>query len=163
MDYMYPTIMALIEADERGDIDDDTFDYELWLMLMDRIEGPDDRSKFDDAVMVFYASRLMEWEVANGGFSQAAYNYPDWFGLSAWAYRQLGCGQAASLIEEAIPLLARESRETESVCGIGELFEHFSESTLGKLDERLDESGWWATQARLKYVRERRDSFRKIS
>jgi hypothetical protein len=35
MDYMYPTITALIEADERGDIDDDTFDYELWLMLLD--------------------------------------------------------------------------------------------------------------------------------
>ena len=164
MGHLYPTIAALVDADERGDIDDDTFDDELWIMLMDKIDGPEDRRKFDEPVMVFYASRLMEWEVANGGFAQAAYNYPEWFGLAAWAYRQLGIEKAAGLIEEGIPLLAEEDREKAfTACEIGGLFKQFSESTLAELDERVDESGWWATEIRLKHARQHRDSFRRIA
>ena len=156
----------LMEADERGELSDADFDDALWLLLCERgVEIPADLDKFDEAVRVFYASRYMEWEVGNGGFAQAAYNIPDWFASAAWAYRQLGLEQAASLINRAEALLNEgEARGQKfDAVDIGELFQQFAESELAKLNDLLDSAGWWANDRRLAYVRANRGAFKALS
>jgi hypothetical protein len=156
----YESIAALMELDERGELEDTQFDDELWMFVANQMGGPEDRERFADPVVVYFASRFLEWEVGNGGFAQAAYNIPEWFPLAAWGYDQLGLEKAGDLIREAISLLSKENREnTFTASDIGELFSQFSESELAKLDKRLDECGWWAMETRLKYVRENRASF----
>ena len=67
------------------------------------------------------------------------------------------------MIREAIPLLTEETGDTTfDAEDIGELFEQFSESKLAELDERLDDSDWWAIEPRLTYIRENAEAFRTI-
>ena len=114
---------------------------------------------------MYYASRYMAWEVGNGGFAQAAYNIPEWFDLAALGYERLGLQRAAALIREAIAILEHEENRSKTFTAteIGELFQQFADSKLAKLDDRLDEVGWWATEQRLDYVRANRDAFRSIA
>jgi len=152
---------ALMAADVEGSIEDDDFDYELWLALCEVIDEPSDALRYKEPVWVYYASRLMEWEVGNGGFSQAAYNIPDWFQLASAAYSKLGLIDAANLIDQALDMVVGgENRNTKFTAEeIGDLFSQFSSSKLCELDEKLDESGWWATSEWLKVVRDNRKYF----
>lgn len=155
---------ALLDADERGEISDDTFDDELWSFLVERIEVPEDAVRFSEPVLVYFASRYMEWEVGNGGFAQAAYNIPEWFEPAAWAYDRLGLPEASALIWKAIPMLRKENRFTTfTATYIGGLFKQFSESKLAMLDDRLDDVGWWAEGERLRFVRGNRNAFRSVA
>jgi hypothetical protein len=159
----FASIAELMDAYEGGEIRDEQFDDDLWLMVLPFIAAPSDRERYGDPVLAYFGSRLMQWEVGNGGFAQAAYNYPEWFETAAWGYDAIGVPRAAALIREAMPLLSEEGRETTfNADEIGELFEQFAESKLAQLDGRLDECGWWATQARLRYVRQNSAAFRAI-
>jgi hypothetical protein len=158
----YESVASLMAADERGELSDENFDDELWGSLTDRIESPEDAAEYAEAVRVYFASRLLQWEVDNGGFAQAAYNIPEWFEPAAWAYEQLGLRKAAALIREAVPLLDEE-RTTFTAEEIGGLFQQFAESRLAALDERLEESDWWADEERLRYVRAHREAFASVT
>ena len=163
----FVSIAALLDAEERGEVSESTFDDELWLFLIERISSPQDTARFAKPVMLYYASRLVQWEVGNGGFAQAAYNVPEWFELAALGYDELGLPRFATLIREAMALLPTENRETAfDAQEIGELFQQFSESKLARLGERLDQmdqTEWEADALRLQYVRENRQAFRDVA
>jgi uncharacterized protein DUF4375 len=162
--HRFVSVAALMDADERGELDDSTFDDELWFFLIDRISTPQDAGRFPKPVLLYYASRYVQWEVGNGGFAQAAYNIPEWFELAALGYTELGLHSFAALIREALALLPTENRETTfDAHEIGELFEQFSESKLALLDERLMGTGWEADERRLQYVRQNRQAFRDVA
>jgi hypothetical protein len=153
-----------MDADERGELEINRFDDELWLLLIQSVDSVDDCARYGEPVVLYYASRYLEGDVGNGGFAQAAYNCPELFEPAARAYDQLGLPQAAGLIRAAMSLLAKENRTTTFVAEeIGELFSQFADGELAKLDKRLDESGFWAIDARIRYVRQHRDAFRPIS
>ncbi len=97
---MGKSLRELLEEDEKDPMNDNDLDEAIWLDLCKRISNPEDLKHFQPPVAVFYASYLMEHEVGNGGFSQAALNIPEWFELSAEAYRTLGKSVAASIITE---------------------------------------------------------------
>ena len=159
----YSSVAALINADESGRLDDSAFDDELWLLLCERIAAPQDVGRLTKPVVLYYASRYVQWEVGNGGFAQAAYNVPEWFEFAASWYEEVGLLEFAALIREAIALLPLENRETTfDAQEIGELFDQFSESRLARLDDRLNGSGWEADSRRVQYVRENKDAFRGV-
>ena len=162
--HKFVSVAALLDADERGELDASTFDDELWLLLIERISTPEDAGRFAKPVLLYYASRFVQWEVGNGGFAQAAYNIPQWFELAALGYAEFGLHGFAALIREAMTLLPTENRNaTFDAKEIGELFERFSESKLALLDDRLDGTGWEADERRLRYVRENRQAFRDVA
>ena len=132
MRHKFTSVAALMDADERGELDDSTLDDELWVFLNERISTPQDGSHFPKPVLLYYASRYVQWEVGNGGFAQAAYNIPEWFELGSLGYDELGLHRFAALIREAMALLPGENRETTfDAEEIGELFEQFAESKRG--------------------------------
>lgn len=159
-----PTIVELMDADEKGELSDEDFDDALWLLLVDRIDSPADLARLDRAVFVYFASRIMEWEVGNGGFAQAAYNIPEWFDAAASAYRELGLPDAASLIGEAADIMNSGEHRGQKfdAPSIDGLFRQFAGSKLAKLDDKLDSVGWWADDRRLRHVRGNRASFKEL-
>ena len=158
----FASIAALIDADENGQLDDSTFDDELWSLLVERISTPQEATLFARPVQLYYASRFLQWEVGNGGFAQAAYNIPEWFDLAAAGYDELGLGSFAALIREATSLVPTEVASFDAT-QIGELFAQFAESGLASLDRRLGEIVWEADVRRIQYVRENRVAFRAVA
>lgn len=157
MSHTFLSIGDLVDADERGELDDSTFDDELWSFLIECISSPKDANRFPRPVLLYFASRYLQWEVGNGGFAQAAYNIPEWFELAAAGYDELGLHSFASLIREAMVLLPNENTDTAFAAKeIDELFEQFSDSKLALLDDRFDGTGWEADARRVRYVRENR-------
>ena len=156
----------LMDADESGALEDIDFDTELWKLLCERVEDLHSLEEWPTEVTVYYTSRLIEWEVGNGGFAQAAYNLPDWLAIAAEGYEALQLPAAAERIRVAQEL-ALGDREKFSFlkrrrATIGKIFQAFEESRLKELDQGLDELGWWANDVRLAYVRRNRDAFRRI-
>lgn len=149
----------LINEDADGVLEDD-FDSELWFLLIEKIDTVSDLRKFPHQVQVYYASRLMEWEVANGGFAQAAMNIPEWFSPAASAYRELGKQDCADLILEAQSAARKDwIKIILSKFSIETAFSYFSEKKFSGLEEKLDEVGWWSDWDRVDYVRRHRDVF----
>ncbi len=146
------------QAFERGEIDIDLFDDVLHTVLSYHLMDLGDLNAAPRPVALFYAARTLEFDVGNGGFAQAAYNYPDWFGLAAEGYRAFDLPLAAERIEKARTLLPGE-RRLFTATRIGHLFEQFQESRLAKLDSDLDGCGWWAIEARIAYAVRHKDSF----
>src|SRR5690349_14281519 len=104
----FPTVRALIEEDEASPLDPESFDAELWLLLVRRIHDLVDLGGYPLEVRVYFASRLLEADVDNGGFAQAAFNIPEWFGPAADGYEALGKPVMAALIREAAAVLVDE-------------------------------------------------------
>ena len=147
----------------RGEVDTNTFDDELWLALCDVVNHRDQESfsALPTAVRHYFASRLVECEVGNGGFAQAAFNVPHLFAEAREGYAALDLPGAVDLIATAERLIAeghaKFSADPEG--DIGELFEEFAESALADLDARTEAVGWWATDRRIAYVLEHRAEF----
>jgi hypothetical protein len=154
----FKDVADAFSAFENGEIAIGLFDDALHVVLSHHLHGIAELLKAPRPVALFYAARYIEFEVGNGGFSQAAYNRPDWFGLAAEGYREFGLPQAAQLIDKAAAMLASE-RRSFTATEIGELFEQFQESKLAELDNELDSCGWWATEQRIAYVMANRESF----
>jgi hypothetical protein len=162
----FADVKTLMDADESRPLEDDDFDTELWKLLCDRVESLDSLKEWPPEVIAYYASRLMEWEVGNGGFAQAAYNIPDWFAPAAEGYEMLDLPAAAERIRVAQEL-ALGDREKFSFlrrrqARIHKVFQAFEESRLNELNGGLDALGWWATDTRLAFVRRNRPAFRRI-
>jgi hypothetical protein len=158
----YPNTTELLAADERGEVSVELLDDVLWYFMTAR-DGPYEQpNKFPEPVRNYVASRLMEWEVGNGGFSQAAYNIPEWFDAAAKGYEAIGLSEAAQRIRQAKTLM--ESNTEEFTRGpdatIEKVFSEFADSDLAALDDGLDEIGWWAIEKRVAYVRAHRSAFK---
>jgi hypothetical protein len=144
----YSSVQELLATDARAPLADSELDDQLWLLLCERIHSPNDLDGLPSAVEVYYSSRLLQWEVGNGGFAQAAYNVPDWFSKAATAYEVLGRADFAALIREAIGLIPADPDELEAL-----------EASFGELDDRLDTIEWEIDAARISYVRNQPGAF----
>jgi hypothetical protein len=98
----FDSISALMEADAAGSLSDEDFDRHLaWFLGHVLPRTPADCLTIAEPVLVYWATRLVEFNVFNGGFAQAAYNVPEWFDLAAFGYDQLGRPIAAERIRQA--------------------------------------------------------------
>lgn len=149
----------LLEQDARDELEKD-FDTALWGLMCDRVSSLQDLYRWPEPVRVYYASRLLEWEVLNGGFAQAAMNIPEWFEEAAKGYSALGKTQCAELIRRAAETAAREFSRMQAAKGtIETAFAYFDEGVFDEFDAQLDALGWWAEEERIDYVRRNRDAF----
>jgi hypothetical protein len=157
----YSTADALFQADLAGEISSDDFDDALYFGLIDHLEDSSTFPNHPLPAVNYIASRMLEWEVGNGGFSQAAYNIPDWFSPAAQGYNAIGLPKAAALIQKAQKLIHKGEAKGFLARNIGDLFAQFNESKLAKLNEEaeLERVGWWAIEKRLQYVRENKAAF----
>ena len=144
----YPSIQALFAADASAPLADSELDDQLWLLLCNRIRSPIDLDGQPSAVAVYYSSRLLQWEVGNGGFAQAAYNVPDWFSHAATAYEVLGRKPFSLLILEALKLIPSDPDALEAL-----------EGAFEELDGQLDGIDWEIDELRISYVRSQRSAF----
>jgi hypothetical protein len=135
----------VIAADETAPMDDFEFDDALWLALCGRVHSAGDLAQLPAGVRMYYATRMVESEVGNGGFGQAIENVADYFDEAIVGYRLLGDEPSASLLVDA-----RAAADDDR--------------TLERLDMMVSGPPWsgvpWADAARLAYVRQHRDEFR---
>lgn len=153
---------AILEQDERTPLRDDDLDDELWLALCERISTPTDTEQFQPPVGFYYASRLLQWDVCNGGFAQAACNVPEWFELAAAGYNSLGKKQTAEIIREVKDLLPG-NHEAVRQLRAGEIGweDYFGEHAFAIYDELvLASNDWMIDRERIAYVRANRDAFK---
>lgn len=159
----FTSIADLMAADARGELTDSKFSDELWQRVSYAFFSPEEASLYGEPVLTYFASFVIEAEVGNGGFAQAAYNASNWFEPAVNAFRKLGLEAAANLISEANETMARENEAHGGkfdAKDIGDLFSQFSESELAKLDNRLDEVNFWEVfKRRLDHVRANREAF----
>jgi hypothetical protein len=162
----WSTVADLIAHDERAPLSASAFDDALWILLTDKITSLEDARGFPKPVILYFASRYVQWDVGNGGFAQAAFNVPEWFKLAHEWYRLMGKTSSASLLKEAIRLLPEEKAEHGKKGlrdgAIAEVFGHFDESRMAALDERIVSDDWEIDGERVEYVRKNRDAFRGI-
>jgi Domain of unknown function (DUF4375) len=158
-------ISICFERYEAGSMSISDFDYELWLYFMNgravSVACFKDITHLPISVQHYLASRYMEWEVDNGTFSQAAYNIPDWFEPAAAGYDAIGVPKAAAIIREArrILLAGASDFSKDKNVSIGELFQEFEMSPLGRLDWTAKDIGWNAETKRIEYVLKHKDDF----
>src|SRR5215813_172118 len=112
---MKRTLREILTDDEESPIADEDLDDAVWLALCEKITAPSDLQRFQFPVTVYYASRLLQWEVGNGGFAQAAFNVPEWFELAAVGYRFLGKTVAENIILEVKRLLPENEDAVEQL------------------------------------------------
>ena len=166
------SIGELLMQDTREPLPNEALDDGLSFRLDKHIKSLGEAERSPEPVLCFYAARLLEWEVANGGFAQAALNIPEWFPAAAKGYRAIGCEQAAQLVERAMAslppkpgpikkLLAGFTQSGEDLNSWREQYIQLNEGALGKLDEEAEDPalGFWAIEARLAYVRSNREVF----
>jgi hypothetical protein len=162
----FESIGALMCADEAGSVSDEEFDRNLWILLSRQVRSRGSHVSLSKPVLNYYASHLMESDVANGGFAQAAYNIPELFEAAADGYEAIGHKGAAQVIRKAYAMSKGETGEVAKLkgrgAGIGAIFKSFKKSTLADLANDLDGIGWWATADRLAYVRQHRIAFTEL-
>lgn len=127
------------------------------LTVEDIASLPDD--ELDDWQWAYYATRMFEWEVMNGGLHQYFFNNPDpeLLELVLDGYRVLGLDDQAIVVREVVaPLAAQEAAWTSARDGTIETFmAAYVESALPEFDHRIE-----AHDAdRLRFVRAEPQSF----
>jgi hypothetical protein len=138
------SISDVISADESAPMDDADFDDAVWLALCGLIGSASDLSHVPVGVRMYFATRIVEWDVANGGFDQALFNVGEYFEAAKVGYELLGDDASVDLLVRA------QSSEGD-------------EAALDALDDALDGPPWngvpWADERRVTYVREHREEF----
>jgi hypothetical protein len=157
----HASLTDLLEADRAIQMEDDELDDRLWAVVSHACSDVARREHLPEPIRMYYAGRLIEWEVGNGGFAQAAFNVPDLLGDAAKAYELLSLPEAAQRVRKAQKIVERGRSGLVRSIGltIAEVFAQFRKSPLAKLDEGLDEIGWWAVRPRMAYVRTHREVF----
>jgi hypothetical protein len=149
------------------DLPDDELDDSVWLDLADRI-GRLDEGSFDRLaapVRAFYATRVFEWQVGNGGLYQFFLNYDHlpWFITAVLdGYTALGLEDQRQVLErEVLPVAGtsdeqqlRDSERRSPSLGWRSV-PPGERSRLNALDHRIGEH----TAIRLAMVRSRADLF----
>ena len=153
------TVSEAFDAFGTGAVNASWLDDKLWLSVSEIMFPVKELARLPVSVAHYAASRLIQWDVENGGFGQAAYNYREYFGPAAAGYRALGLEAPAALIEEAVAILADMPADAFDADEIGDLFEQFAESALSPLDDRLEAVGWSADEIRLAFAVEHRAAF----
>jgi hypothetical protein len=123
----YANVQELFNADKKSTLEDAVLDDQLWLLLSERIHAPSDLEGLPLEVTQYYASRLVQWEVGNGGFPQAIDNgLQEWFLSAAAAYDLFGKPEFANLIRKANAIILECGDDMERACEQCEVLdEHF--------------------------------------
>ena len=153
------TIHAVIENDRAGKYSDwEDFDDALWTALLPLIDlsSPETIFRLPEAVWVYFATRLLEWEVGNGSFAQAAVNFPEWFEPAAKGNEVLGKPNLASFIRAASQLIDPASQQ------ISDLQDGSEEGPFEVFDDQLEDLGWECGEDRIQHVRSHRDQFSSL-
>jgi Domain of unknown function (DUF4375) len=163
----YESVAALMEADVAGSVSDEDFARHLgWFLGRLLLLSPADCISVPESVVVFWATGLLEYNVFNGGFAQAAYNVPEWFETAAIGYEQFGRLEAAARIRQAAQLSRNEQATVSWLkrrrAEIRAIFSHFRDSSLRDLDKDLYEIGWDVTAARIQLARNNREDFASL-
>jgi hypothetical protein len=162
----FESITALMKADAAGSLSDEELDRYLNWFLVRILQDPVDCAGVPEPVVTYWATGMIQADVLNGGFAQAAYNIPEWFGLAAEGYSRLDRPAAAERIRQAAQLSQRELQTVSWLrrrgAQIGAIFRHFQQSSLKALDRNLYEIGWDVTEQRRQLVRENRDAFAQL-
>ncbi len=146
----------ILERDWQGEYPnpDDLYDA-LWVAACGlKIPVPTDGQI--DPVTVYFATNVLELQVSNGGFAQAAMNVPEWFETAARSYELLDRPKLAAFVREAaeVERLERKRIDAARAGGLEDAFAYFREETFHTFDDRLEEVGWWENdELRLAYVR----------
>lgn len=121
-------------------MDDVTLDDIAWA---DVCHGTDeDLVSMSDAVRAFYATRLFEWEVGNGGLHQFFFNHPspETIGAVIEGYQFLGAPDAAAVVTGLIAPIADREREWRASLRDGSIetfMDSYSESLLPDVDGQV--------------------------
>jgi hypothetical protein len=163
----FESISALMQADAAGSLNDEELDVHLGWFLARRLgHSPADCTTVPEPVVTFWATRLMQHDVWNGGFAQAAFNIPEWFAVAADGFEKLGRPAAAERIRRAAEVSKDEQASVNWLkrrrAQVRAIFSHFKDSSLRALDQNLDDIGWDITAVRLQLVRNNRDAFAKL-
>src|SRR5882724_7733531 len=163
----YGSISALMDADAAGSLSDEDFDRHLgWFLGRLLPLSPAECISIPEPVVVYWATKLMEYNVFNGGFAQAAYNVPEWFEPAAIGFDLFGRPIAADRIRQAAKLSQSEQATVSWLkrrrAEIRAIFGHFRESALRGLDKDLYEIGWDVTAARIQLARANREAFASL-
>lgn len=161
------SVSEVIENDGAGNYSNwEDFDDALWSALCSLIDfnAPQAILRFPEAVWVYFATRLIEGEVGNGGFAQAVMNFPGWLEIAARGNEVLGKPQLAGMIRSADDLTRNELNRIAAEHKIGgqDAFEYFGDDIFATLDEQLEEIGWECGEERVRYVRTHRDQFASL-
>jgi Domain of unknown function (DUF4375) len=139
-------VADVIAADQAKPMHDSDFDDALWLALSGRIHSATDLAQYPAGVRMYFATRMVEWEIGNGGFEQVFENGVDeYFPAAKAGYSLLGDEASALLLDQATA--ARDD-----------------DAALSALDDSLDGPPWngvpWSDAKRIAYVRAHRGEFR---
>jgi hypothetical protein len=144
----FPSVRALLDDDMASPMDWPDLDDELWFLILGFQLAPSHRANLPIEVLYYYGSRLVQWEVGNGGFLLAASGVSEWFPIAAEAYDALGYPAFSRLIRQAAKLPPVEDDSGAA----GQSFE--------ALDAQLAEVEWEVDEQRIAYVRLHRDKFK---
>jgi hypothetical protein len=129
-------------------------------------ERHEDFPRWPEKVQFFYACYDLNFQVGNGGFAQAAYNVPQLIPVAQKAFEYFGRAEAALLCREALSRLPAELAEhlAKGFTGsesLEDVFEHFSESDMADLDERIT-MDFWADDQLHDLVQKNRKDFESV-
>lgn len=151
-----------LTVEEIRSLDARVLDDHLWSCVCEMAgagRGADLADMSIDA-RAFYATRLFEWEVSNGGLHQFFFNNPEPEVVEAVAegYERFGALEAAAVIRELVaPLAEREAGWRESLRD-GRIETFFDSYPDSHLDQYTDRVGHHDIE-RLNYVRENPERF----
>jgi hypothetical protein len=91
----------VIAADEAERMTDEEFDTALWLSLCGGVDRGAEPSDWPEEVRAYYTTRMVDWEVASGGFRQARAKFPEFFEPAAEGYELFGRPDLALLLRTA--------------------------------------------------------------
>lgn len=114
----------------------------------------------------FYACYDLNCQVGNGGFAQAAYNVPQLIPVAQKAIECFGRSEAASLCKEAlsrlpVELAAHLAKGFTGYDSLEDVFEHFNESDMADLDERIP-TEFWVDEQLQDLVEKNREDFESV-
>jgi hypothetical protein len=136
----------VLAEDQAAPRPDEQFDEALWFSMYDEVGSAADLERYAPGVRGYFAIKMVEDEVANGGFAQVFENGVDeYFPAARAGYVILGDRASAELLDRA----AAAADDTD---------------VLNELDESLDDPPWngnvpWSVAARVAYARAHPDEF----
>ena len=97
-----------------------------------------------DALLVYYATRLIHWEVENGGFAQVAMYHAEYLEAAEIGFLGLERPDLAALVNKARSIIQSETDAIDAARtdDIATAFEYMEGSPFDRLDDQLDEVGW---------------------
>ena len=131
--------------------------------IYERVDDLGPIAEWPNAVRNFHVLYTLIAQVENGGMAQAAYNIPELLPRAVHAFHELDCKNAADFCSKAVALLPRELSEhtnkgIEVTDSIGDVFAHFKESDMARLNEQIPDD-FWVEERLGQYAIENREQF----